>query len=100
VTKFGPSKAALRVREVSTPAVDRALKAITSKAGPGADDQLGHAQPSLTQEVYMGRKVVTAEAARLLDRLKLRCARVRSTCVANKIISARSQLSRRRWTIN
>lgn len=31
-------------------------------------DQLGHAHPSLTQDVYMGRKVVTAEAARLLDR--------------------------------
>ena len=31
-------------------------------------DQLGHAHPSLTQDVYMGRKVVTSEAARLLDR--------------------------------
>ena len=31
-------------------------------------DQLGHAHPSLTQDVYMGRKVVTAEAAKLLDR--------------------------------
>jgi integrase len=31
-------------------------------------DQLGHAHPSLTQDVYMGRKVVTADAARLLDR--------------------------------
>jgi integrase len=31
-------------------------------------DQLGHARPSITQDVYMGRKVVTAEAARLLDR--------------------------------
>lgn len=31
-------------------------------------DQLGHAHPSLTQDVYLGRKVVTAEAARLLDR--------------------------------
>lgn len=31
-------------------------------------DQLGHAHPSITQDVYMGRKVVTAEAARLLDR--------------------------------
>ena len=29
---------------------------------------LGHAHPSLTQDVYMGRKVVTADAARLLDR--------------------------------
>jgi integrase len=31
-------------------------------------DQLGHAHPSITQDVYMGRKVVTADAARLLDR--------------------------------
>ncbi|HET7386157.1 MAG TPA: tyrosine-type recombinase/integrase [Nocardioidaceae bacterium] len=31
-------------------------------------DQLGHAHPSITQDVYMGRKVVTAEAATLLDR--------------------------------
>ena len=31
-------------------------------------DQLGHAHPSLTQDVYMGRRVFTAEAARLLDR--------------------------------
>ena len=31
-------------------------------------DQLGHAHPSVTQDVYMGRKVVTSEAARLLDR--------------------------------
>jgi integrase len=31
-------------------------------------DQLGHAHPSITQDVYMGRKVVTAESARLLDR--------------------------------
>lgn len=31
-------------------------------------DQLGHAKPSMTQDVYMGRKVVSAEAARLLDR--------------------------------
>ena len=31
-------------------------------------DQLGHAHPSLTQDVYMGRNVVSAEAARLLDR--------------------------------
>ncbi|HEX2306915.1 MAG TPA: tyrosine-type recombinase/integrase [Jatrophihabitantaceae bacterium] len=30
-------------------------------------DQLGHAHPSLTQDVYMGRKVVTADPARLLD---------------------------------
>jgi integrase len=31
-------------------------------------DQLGHAHPSLTQDVYMGRKVVAADAARVLDR--------------------------------
>lgn len=31
-------------------------------------DQLGHAHPSLTQDTYLGRNVVTAEAARLLDR--------------------------------
>lgn len=29
-------------------------------------DQLGHARPSLTQDVYMGRRVVTREAAELL----------------------------------
>jgi integrase len=29
-------------------------------------DQLGHARPSLTQDVYMGRRVVTVEAAELL----------------------------------
>lgn len=45
-------------------------------AGPGVAglsarqiaDQLGHAKPSLTQDVYMGRNVVSAEAARVLDR--------------------------------
>lgn len=31
-------------------------------------DQLGHANPSMTMDVYFGRKVVTAEAARILDR--------------------------------
>lgn len=31
-------------------------------------DQLGHAKPSMTQDVYMGRRVVSTEAARLLDR--------------------------------
>jgi integrase len=31
-------------------------------------DQLGHAKPSMTQDVYMGRRVVSAEAARILDR--------------------------------
>lgn len=31
-------------------------------------DQLGHAQPSMTLDVYMGRKVVNAEAAKVLDR--------------------------------
>jgi integrase len=31
-------------------------------------DQLGHAKPSMTQDVYMGRKVVSADAARILDR--------------------------------
>jgi integrase len=31
-------------------------------------DQLGHAKPSITQDVYMGRKVVNADAARILDR--------------------------------
>jgi integrase len=31
-------------------------------------DQLGRAHPSLTQDVYLGRKVATAEADRLLDR--------------------------------
>lgn len=31
-------------------------------------DQLGHAKPSMTQDVYMGRNVVSADAARILDR--------------------------------
>jgi len=31
-------------------------------------DQLGHANPSMTTDVYMGRKVTVADAARLLDR--------------------------------
>lgn len=31
-------------------------------------DQLGHAHPSMTMDVYMGRNVVSAEAARVLDR--------------------------------
>jgi integrase len=31
-------------------------------------DQLGHARPSMTQDVYMGRSVVSAEAAKILDR--------------------------------
>jgi integrase len=30
-------------------------------------DQLGHARPSLTQDVYMGRKVVSSDAAHVLD---------------------------------
>lgn len=32
-------------------------------------DHLGHEKPSMTQDVYMGRKVVAAEAAHVLDRL-------------------------------
>jgi integrase len=31
-------------------------------------DQSGHANPSMTLEVYFGRQVVSAEAARVLDR--------------------------------
>jgi integrase len=31
-------------------------------------DQLGHAQPSMTTDVYMGRNVVSAAAAKILDR--------------------------------
>lgn len=31
-------------------------------------DVLGHSQPSMTQDVYMGRKVVSADAARVLAR--------------------------------
>jgi integrase len=31
-------------------------------------DQLGHANPSMTLDVYFGRQVVSAEAARVLDR--------------------------------
>jgi integrase len=30
-------------------------------------DQLGHARPSLTQDVYMGRKVASTDAARILE---------------------------------
>jgi integrase len=32
-------------------------------------DQLGHAQPSLTQNVYMGRKIASPEAAHALEQL-------------------------------
>ena len=31
-------------------------------------DQFGHAKPSMTTDVYMGRNVVSAAAAQLLDR--------------------------------
>ena len=31
-------------------------------------DHLGHAKPSMTQDVYMGRNVASAEVARILDR--------------------------------
>ena len=31
-------------------------------------DQLGHARPSMTQDVYMGRQVVNAAAAKILER--------------------------------
>jgi integrase len=30
-------------------------------------DHLGHARPSLTQDVYLGRKVVSSQAARVLN---------------------------------
>jgi integrase len=33
-------------------------------------DVLGHAKPSMTQDVYMGRRVVSAEAAQILDRVQ------------------------------
>jgi integrase len=32
-------------------------------------DQLGHAQPSLTQNVYMGRKIASTQAATVLQQL-------------------------------
>ncbi|MBT2594556.1 tyrosine-type recombinase/integrase [Arthrobacter sp. ISL-72] len=32
-------------------------------------DQLGHAQVSMTQDVYMGRKVIHTEVADVLDRV-------------------------------
>jgi integrase len=31
-------------------------------------DQLGHSKPSMTLDVYMGRQVVSSDAARILDR--------------------------------
>ena len=31
-------------------------------------DHLGHAQPSMTMDVYMGRRVANADAANVLDR--------------------------------
>jgi integrase len=31
-------------------------------------DHLGHAQPSMTQDVYMGRRVASSDAANVLDR--------------------------------
>jgi hypothetical protein len=78
-----PAVGALRVREVSTPAVDRTLSAVSTRGGPGAAKStrsvvsgmfrlaVRHgavAANPVTQDVYMGRNVVTAEAARLLDR--------------------------------
>jgi integrase len=36
--------------------------------GRQAADQLGHANPSMTLDVYFGRKVVNADAAQVLDR--------------------------------
>jgi hypothetical protein len=30
-------------------------------------DQLGHARPSMTQDVYMGRKVINTQTAAALD---------------------------------
>jgi len=32
-------------------------------------DQLGHAQPSVTQNVYMGRKIASTQAATVLQQL-------------------------------
>ena len=32
-------------------------------------DQLGHAQPSVTQNVYMGRKIASTQAAKVLEQL-------------------------------
>lgn len=37
-------------------------------SGKTVADQLGHAQPSMTLDKYMGRNVVSVEAARILDR--------------------------------
>jgi len=31
-------------------------------------DHLGHAAPSMTQDVYMGRRVANSDAAKVLDR--------------------------------
>ena len=31
-------------------------------------DHLGHAAPSMTQDVYMGRRVASSDAAKVLDR--------------------------------
>ncbi len=42
-----------------------------SEAGMSAEqvaDHLGHANPSLTLDVYFGRKVTLGEAATILDR--------------------------------
>ncbi|WP_269045050.1 hypothetical protein [Paenarthrobacter sp. Z7-10] len=36
---------------------------------PAFADQLGHAQISMTQDVYMGRKVVHSEVDDVLDRV-------------------------------
>ena len=35
----------------------------------GTADQLGHAQPSVTQNVYMGRKIASTQAATVLQQL-------------------------------
>jgi integrase len=45
---------------------------VLDNAGPSARaiaDQLGHAQPSVTPHVHMGRKIASTEAARVLEQL-------------------------------
>jgi integrase len=37
-------------------------------SAPQIADHLGHAQPSMTQDIYMGRRVANSDAARVLDR--------------------------------
>jgi integrase len=56
---------------VSSPTFRKTVATRLDTAGLSARqiaDHLGHAAPSMTQDVYMGRRVASSEAAKVLDR--------------------------------